>query len=70
MKIKYKYIEFTKVEDDLWEINNHKYEEKLATLEWHKKWKQWELCPFPMVAFTQDCLEDVIHFIKQLKEAK
>ena len=69
MKIKYKYIEFVKREtakEIFWNINNHKYEQYLGNLQYNPKWKQWEFCPEPDTGFTQDCLEYIIHFIKQL----
>src|SRR5690606_24045044 len=35
-----------------------------------KKWEEWEFLPDSYTAFTHQCLEDIIHFIKQLKDLK
>ena len=75
MKTKYKYIEFIKREtakEIFWAVNNHRCEQYLGDLQYNpnKKWEQWVFCPEPDMGFTQDCLEDIIHFIKQLEEEK
>jgi len=69
-KTKYKYIEFKKFEDGVWLINNHKYNEYLGNLEYNKKWKCWELLPANETGWTEECLVDVVDFIKQLKKIK
>ena len=67
MKTKYKYIEFKQFNSYQWIIFNHKYKEQIGELEYHRKWKQWELIPGLGTGWTKECLVDVTHFIDQLQ---
>ena len=70
MKTKYKFIEFRKEDNNLYYIWNHRYNQYLGELRYNaiKKWEEWEFLPDSYTAFTHQCLEDIIHFIKQLKD--
>lgn len=70
-KTKYKYIEFHAEAQQgvaYWSIWNHKYKQLIGRVEFHKRWKEWEFVPEYGTGFTIECLEDIIHFIKQLKD--
>lgn len=48
-----------------YKVNENKHGEMLAMLQWNKRWKCYELCEFMFeVAFTSDCLRDIIDFIE------
>ena len=67
VKTKYKYIKFDyQPMSGKWLITNHRYNEHIGLISYDKKWKEWELVPFEDTGWTIECLEDVIHFIKQL----
>lgn len=74
MKTKYKYIHFKmghpeNLEQD-WICCNNKTNDLLGEFHFNKKWKCYEFWPCGMTAFTDDCLADIIDFIKQLEVKK
>lgn len=68
MKTQYKYIEFSPFTDTIWYIENHKSKVFLGTLEYNKKWREWELLPDNYTGWTAQCLLDIVDFINQLKK--
>ena len=69
MKTAYKYIRFVKCGND-WLCQNKKHGEDLGLGQYYKAWRQWVIEPFGDCVFNVSCLEDVIHFIKQLGKSK
>ena len=66
MKTKYKFIYFKQLENSLWACNN-KSNEPLGYVEYYPQWKQYVFSTLtPDVVFNVSCLQDIIHFIKQL----
>jgi hypothetical protein len=71
MKTKYKYIHFVPGADEtVWTIWNTKSDDYLGTLEYNKRWKEWESHPEPNTGWTAQCHLDVADFIKQLPTTK
>lgn len=71
MKTKYKYIRFELFYDGFWNIWNNRSKDLLGDLRFYDNWKEWELRLERGVAFTKECLLDVVDFINQLEsEAK
>ena len=77
MKTKYRLIEVVKVDVDpdelpCWSVRNRYHRHELGKISWDRSWKQFVFCPNrdAMLIFSSDCLEDIAHFINQLKEEK
>jgi len=68
MKTKYNYIHFKEV-DDYWECRNNKKNKVLGIVYTSKQWKQYVYAPQTITVYSADCLADIQHFMKQLKEA-
>ena len=72
MKTKYKFIQFVWVEDkpktSVWSCRNNRSNRELGEIRWYPMWRQY--CYFPTVQaiYSVGCLEDINHFIGQLKE--
>ena len=66
--MKYKYIEFCPLDNDTnnktWDCYNRKYGTLLGTVEWCGRWKRYSFLPEAGMVFSQDCLENIIDFIK------
>ena len=70
MKTIYKFIEFqANWEDDQWLCINRKHRDKLGVVvEYYDDWRRFVFqAASDRVVFSQDCLLDIIHFIKQLE---
>lgn len=77
MKTKYKYIHFKalpvsegmtiKGQTHIWHCFANKDKTTLGNFHYNFQWKQWEFWPNYSTAFTNDCLADIIDFMKQLK---
>ena len=71
MKTEYQYIHFVVVKvlpkTSVWNCYNTKSGDMLGVVKWHPSWRQY--CFFPVVdtLFNVGCMNDVIHFITQLK---
>lgn len=75
MQTKYKYLVFEKSAHQLpktsvWECKNAKRGTVLGIVKWYSPWRQY--CYFPTVqaVYSAGCLNDISHFIGQLKENK
>ena len=73
IKTKYKYIEFVPtVLVDMWNCINRKSKSELGTVDWDKQEHRYVFEPANMpesaLIFSADCLQDIAHFIKQLKD--
>ena len=64
--MKYKYIEFRQIESNtkIWGCYNRKSGMLLGTVEWYGRWNRYLFSPDAGIVFTQDCLENIIDFIK------
>jgi len=40
----------------------------LGVIEWYSPWERWSLSPVEYTRFSDDCMQDILHFINQLKE--
>ena len=67
MKTKYKFICFEEIDKSEYYIKNNKSRTVLARLVYYKTWKQFVMQTNPDAVFSQDCLEDIIDFLQQLK---
>ncbi|MBP9583505.1 MAG: hypothetical protein KBE38_15195 [Ignavibacterium sp.] len=67
MKTKYKFIYFEMLYDEYWSIYNNRTKNLLGEIKYYKKWKEFELYLERDVAFTKECLLDVVNFMDQLK---
>lgn len=70
MKAFYKYIHFAQLTDHEWVCMNTKKKEMLGTVEFYKNWRQWEFAPDELAVFSAGCLDDISHFMQQLKDPK
>lgn len=73
MKTKYKYIHFEKFKTENhygYQCLNNKKKTTLGFVRYDKQWKCFIFIPYPFLemCFSQDCLEDIIDFMQQLKE--
>lgn len=74
MKTRYKYIYFEMIETRpktiVWGCFNRFNGFKLAEIKWYPRWRQY--CFFPQfgTVFNISCLQDIEHFLEQLKNAK
>ena len=67
MKTRYRFIYFN--EDAAWWIcRTNKENERLGHCEYFHPWKRWQFEPCVGTAFTPDCLQDIAHFMGQLKK--
>lgn len=72
LKTKYKFIHFKKVEDDYskkpyYYCYNTKWGDELGCVEYDDGWKMYTFNPEPMIMLSVSCMQDIIHFIGQLK---
>jgi hypothetical protein len=68
-KRKYKYVNFS-IHGGSWCCFTNRGNTQLGFLEWNPKWKQFEYVPEERTAYTQDCLTDISHFMRQLEDEK
>lgn len=71
MKTRYKYIHFEirADDEDIWECHNNRTDDLLGELNFDKQWRQWVFMPEHGCIFSADCLQDIIHFIEQIKNS-
>lgn len=72
MRTKYKFLLFEKADKQptrtqVWECKNAKSGNVLGLVKWYGPWRQY--CYFPVVqaVYSDGCLNDITHFIGQLK---
>lgn len=72
MKTKYKWIEFTYMQDMGWYCYNLSGEDELGYVEYDKGWRQFVFVRRDDVEikFNWRCLEDIADFLKQLNKTK
>jgi hypothetical protein len=74
MKTKYKHIEFELVENKpktgIWLYLSRSHGGALGAVKWYSPWRQYCFFPEPCSLFNVGCMEDINHFIGQLKEMK
>ena len=83
MKTLYKFIYFEKTiirrknEDEtilwedhpVWNCRNRRSGDVLGQIFWHRPWRQYTIHPTPDAVFNSTCLDDISHFLEQLKNA-
>ena len=69
MKTKYKFIHMEEnvLFERSWNICNNKSGNAIGFIEWYVEWKKYVFQSNGTAVFSIDCLEDIIHFIKQLE---
>lgn len=73
MKHKYKHIHFVKAdtappaEEPYWRCKNNRSEATLGIVEMYREWNRYVFEPTANTAFDTNCLQDIIHFMGQLK---
>lgn len=69
-QVEYKYISFvesiTNKNKQVWQCVNNSSKEELGLVKWYATWRRY--CYFPTVqaVYSDDCLDDISHFIKQI----
>jgi len=64
----YRYIEFGEVLENMqWSCINREHQTMLALISYYPRWRRWVMEPCGGTMFSVDCLQDVIHFMGQLK---
>lgn len=72
MKLKYKHINFERVESGIsrvvvqWWVMNNRHGDRLAWIDWHPGWKQYVMTSEQRVIWSADCLRDVSTFMAEL----
>jgi len=70
IKTEYKYIKFDWIggpkDRKTWKCTNIKGNYALGIICWYSMWKRYCFFPIGSTVYSQDCLEDIIHFMKQL----
>jgi hypothetical protein len=74
MKTKYKHIYFKKIppEKGLWYCFNNSTGIGLGCISWYAPWHQRVFEPAPNIqaVFSDDCLKDIVDFMRQLREER
>ena len=72
LKTDYQYLIFVEVPNpgrktSVWECRNKNSQTVLGTVSWYGPWRQY--CYFPSIqaVYSAGCLQDITHFINQLK---
>lgn len=70
MKTRYRFIHFEQtIMNGFWNCVNNKHKTVLGVVSYYKPWKQFVFnAEDPSDIFSQDCLADIIDFMKQLNE--
>jgi hypothetical protein len=74
MQTKYEYLTFEKTaqpgKTTVWDCKNSRSGTVLGIVKWYSPWRQY--CYFPTVqaVYSTGCLNDITHFIGQLKEGE
>ncbi len=73
MKHKYKHIHFVKADTELlkeepyWRCKNNRSGATLGIVERYRHWNKYVFEPTAQTMFDTSCLQDIIHFMEQLK---
>ena len=73
MKLKYTHIHFVKADTELlkeepyWRCKNNRSDATLGIVELYRQWNKYVFEPTANCAFDTSCLQDIIHFMGQLK---
>ena len=76
MKTEYKYINFKQlrpkkiIKTTVWSCRNNTGGYELGIVKWYPQWRQYSFYPADGMVFNQTCMEDIIHFINQLREQR
>jgi hypothetical protein len=74
MKTQYKYIHFVEIVQDpnhsTWSCRTNSGQLELGRTEWYYPWKQYCYSPTYQAVYSADCLDDISHFMGQLKKTK
>ena len=84
LKTRYKYIHFGHLNtemllnddkegdtnNDIWECRNNETDMSLGEIEYYPPWRQYVITFNEDCVFNNECLRDIAHFLKQLKERK
>jgi hypothetical protein len=74
MKTEYQFIHFDLVEKkpktNVYNVVNNKSGSILGKLGYYPQWRQYVIAPQGGTIFSMGCLNDIIDFVKQLKENK
>ena len=73
MKTKYEFIHFDLIEKKAKTFvigcyNNSRSGELLGRVKWYPFWRQYCFFPTTKAVYSASCLDDISHFIKQLKK--
>ena len=74
MQTRYKYIRFEVIEakrkTDVWGCYNNHSNGYLGCVKWYSRWRQYCFNPAHDTVFNDTCLDDVSHFLKQLRAGR
>ena len=71
LKTEYKYIRFFPMESkgktEIWSCHNSRHGETLGIVKWYGPWRQYCYFASAQAVYSVGCLEDIKHFIEELK---
>jgi hypothetical protein len=71
MQARYTYIHFEQIgqkpKTSVWACRSNSSKAILGMIEWYPPWRQYCFFPAPDCVFNVSCLDDIKHFIGQLK---
>ena len=68
MKTRYRFIHFEALTDDVWICAANRDDTILGSVDMATDWRKWVFNPTDMRRFSEDCLQDIAHFLGQLDE--
>ena len=68
---RYRHIHFEVIEEKakakVWECRNNKTGARLGEISWYGPWRKYCICLWVGCVFDDGCLDDISHFLKQLR---
>jgi len=68
MKTRYRFIYFVPLTDDAWICAANRDDTILGSVDIAEDWRKWVFNPADLRRFSLDCLQDIAHFMGQLKK--
>jgi len=74
MQTKYKYIHFEIIEEKrkthVWGCFNNRSGKLIGEIKWYSAWRQYCFFPYTRSLFNDTCLDNVSHFLGQLRDGR
>lgn len=72
MKTEYRFIKFVELEPKPktrhWKMCNKRSGDQLGEVLWYPQWRRYCYCPTCQAWMSEECLLDIVHFLKQADE--